>query len=160
MNNSTTDNLIEQIESISLNQSEFYVEETSTLVSQDKKFFITKIRLNFYQLWSMFRQIPFIHTNGKCKYEWIIRQENSNRIFSIYDWNNKNKLIDTTQWYIRSNTPDCTDFLKTLSDAIECYNLYYKHQIENNIFDNDTLDPVVYEIKHNFIKHLSLLQTL
>lgn len=153
------DNLTTQIENISLNQLQFYVENT---YSPDKKFFIIKINLNFYQLWCMFGQIPFIHTKGKCKYEWIIRQGNSNRIFSIYDWNNKNKLMNTTQWYIRSNMPgDCSDFLKTLSDAIECYNLYYKHIIEkNSSYIVDEIDQVAYEIKHNLTKHLDLLQTL
>jgi len=165
--NSMTDNLIKQVENISLDQSQcqFYVENT---YDPDKKFFIMKISLNFYQLWSILGQIPFIHKNGRCKYEWIIRQGNSNRIFSIYDWNNKNKLLNTTQWYIRSNMPgDSSEFLKTLSDAIECYNLYYKHQMENNL--HDTLPEletdihffqILHEIKHNFIKHFSLLQTL
>jgi hypothetical protein len=151
--------LIEQLKNISLNKSKFYVE--CTRVQHDKKFFITKIRLNFYQLWSIFGQIPIIHTKGKCKYEWIIRQENSNRIFSIFDWNNKNKLMDTTQWYIRSNMPDdCSDFLETLADAIECYNLYYKHQIENETETSFPLDPDVYEIKNNLKKYICLLKTL
>ena len=91
-----------------------------------------------------------------------MQQQNSEAL------NNKNKLLNTTQWYIRSNMPgDSSEFLKTLSDAIECYNLYYKHQMENNL--HDTLPEletdihffqILHEIKHNFIKHFSLLQTL
>jgi len=170
MTDANTDILIKQIETISINEPEpvFYVDNED--LNPDKKFFITKIRLDFYQLWCIFGEIPIIHKRGKCKYEWIVRQKNSNRIFSIYDWNNKNKLMNTTQWYIRSNIQgDTGDFLKTLSDAIECYNLYYKDRIEKKTFDepicdldehSDIVDQVLHEIKNTFIENLSLLKSL
>lgn len=158
--NSTTDHLIKQMEnSLHLTdsyKSQFYIEDT---YEPDKKFFITKISLNFYQLWCIFGQIPFIHTKGKCKYEWIIRQENTNRIFSIYDWNNKNKLINTTQWYIRSNMPDdSSDFLQVLTDAIECYNLYYKQIYDETYTSYDTANQDQDET--DMVEYLSFLETL
>lgn len=158
----TTDNLIKQMEnSLHLTdpyKSQFYIDD---IYESDKKFFITKINLDFYQLWYMFGQIPFIHTKGKCKYEWIIRQENTNRIFSIYDRNNKNKLMNTTQWYIRSNMPDdSSDFLQVLTDAIECYNLYYKHLTENKSSDYISDDTVDQEAERESLEHLSFLESL
>ena len=173
----STENLIKRIEKISIEnkvESEinvFYIDNEYESPNEPKKFFITKIRLNFYQLWCMFGQIPVIHTKGKCKYEWIIKQENSDRIFSIYDWNNKSDLLNTKQWYIRSNTQDDpSDFLEVLSDAIECYNKYYKHHMENSNFmndddieideDSDELSDVLKQIKNNFIYHKYILQTL
>lgn len=177
-----TENLIKKIEKLQIKnkvvESEhetnvFYIDNELN-ASGPKKFFITKIKLHFSQLWCMFGQIPIIHTRGKCKYEWVIKQENSDRIFSIYDWNNKSDLMHTTQWYIRSNSPDDpSDFLKILSDAIECYNIYYKHHIENNNFMNNDADEdvmsedddyivseVLKQIKNNFIYHKSILQRL
>lgn len=184
----STENLIKRIEKISIENivesesviNRFYIDnEFNESPNKPKKFFITKIRLNFYQLWCMFGQIPVIHTKGKCKYEWIIKQENSDRIFSIYDWNNKSDLLNTKQWYIRSNTQDDpSDFLEVLSDAIECYNKYYKHHMEHSNFMNDDenfdietrdietsenfdeLSDALKQIKNNFIYHKYILQTL
>lgn len=155
--NLSTDDLITQMENVCLDKCKFYIDD---IYESDKKFFITKINLNFYQLWYMFGQTPFIHTKGKCKYEWIIRQENTNRIFSIYDWNNKNKLVNTTQWYIRSNMQgDSSDFFETLTNAIECYNLYYKHLIENKSSDYISYDTVDQDERES-LEHLDFLESL
>lgn len=167
----TADFLIEKFEKIELDpEISFYLDNSPELYDPDKKFFITKIRLDFQQLWCMFGEIPIIHKRGKCKYEWVIHQTNSNRIFSIYDWNNKNDLMHTTQWYIRSNMPgDSSLFLKTLSEAIECYNTFYKHKIhtlyesslnENTNENEKLVNEVLSDIKQNFMQNIDLLQTL
>ena len=180
----STNNLIKQIENISITDesldsslTNFYSDnstkvelqvqqdkqDTNNYINLKKNFFVTKIKLNYYQLWCIFGQIPIVHDKGKCKYEWIIKQENSNRIFSIYDWNNKSNLVNTKQWYIRTNTSDDpSDFLEILSNALECYNRFYKYSVENESFSNDNkaIHKILQELKEEFIKHKYILECI
>jgi hypothetical protein len=139
----------------------FYIDNTLDI---SKNYFITSVNLNFYQIWSLFNELPIIHKNGKCKYEWRFQQKSEDPIFCIYDWKNPKSLLQTKKWYIGSNTQDeekNSEFLKNLCDAIECYNLYYK-SIENHIFRSN--DPVIHkrlqQIKYSIIKYRELLKSL
>ena len=116
--------------------SKFYVDNSLEI---DNNYFITSVNLNFYQMWCMFNTMPVIYKSGKCKYEWKFKKENTDVVFCIYDWNNKNSLLRTKKWYIGSNTEDkvqIAEFLKILCDAVECYNKYYKC-VEENVFTNN-----------------------
>jgi hypothetical protein len=140
-----------------------YYIDNSLEISEN--YFITSVNLNFYQIWSIFNEIPIIHKNGKCKYEWRFQQKPGEPIFCIYDWNNPKTLLQTKKWYIGSNVKDdekISNFLKNLCDAVECYNIYYKC-IENHIFTNSS-DPIVnkrlQQIKLSIIKYRELLKSL
>lgn len=139
-----------------------YYIDNSLEISEN--YFITSVNLNFYQIWSIFNEIPIIHKNGKCKYEWRFQQNPREPIFCIYDWNNPKTLLQTKKWYIGSNVKDdekISNFLKNLCDAVECYNIYYK-SIENHIFTNR--DPIInkrlQQIKLSIIKYRELLKSL
>ena len=139
--------------------SKFYVDNSLEI---DNNYFITSVNLNFYQMWCMFNTMPVIYKSGKCKYEWKFKKENTDVVFCIYDWNNKNSLLRTKKWYIGSNTEDkvqIAEFLKILCDAVECYNKYYKC-VEENVFTNN--EPLVnnclQEIKRELIKNEHLLR--
>jgi hypothetical protein len=139
----------------------FYIDNNLDI---KENYFITSVNLNFYKIWSIFNEIPILHKNGKCKYEWRFQQNQGEPIFCIYDWNNPNSLLQTKKWYIGSNTNNeekNSEFLKNLCDAIECYNIYYK-SIENHIFTSK--DPVVHkrlqQIKYSIVKHKELLKSL
>ena len=130
-----------------------------------ENYFITSINLNFYQIWSIFNTLPLIHTHGKCKYEWRFQKSKDEPIFCIYDWNNTKSLLQTKKWYIGCNVNNddkIAEFLKTLCDAIECYNLYYKC-LEKHIFINKKC-PIVHkrlqEIKLSIINNRDLLKKL
>jgi hypothetical protein len=157
---SESKDFIKSFENISIS-TPFYIDNNLDI---KENYFITSVNLNFYQIWSIFNEIPIIYKNGKCKYEWRFQQNQGEPIFCIYDWNNPNSLLQTKKWYIGSNTNNeekNSEFLKNLCDAIECYNLYYK-SIENHIFTSK--DPVVHkrlqQIKYSIVKHKELLKSL
>ena len=118
--------------------------------------FVAKVQLSFYQIWSMFSELPVIYKSGKCKYEWKFRHVKTGAVFSIYDWNNKNRLLQKKTWYIGCNINDdkiVSEFLAVLCDAIECYNKYYKKEIENKTFKSD--NPIVQNALDSFRKSIS-----
>jgi len=156
----TDKELIESFENTSIS-TPYYVDNTLDI---SENYFITSVNLNFYQIWSLFNELPIIHKNGKCKYEWRFQQKPGYPIFCIYDWKNPKSLLQTKKWYIGSNTQDeekNSEFLKNLCDAIECYNIHYKC-IENHVFTND--DPIVHkrlqQIKYSIVKYRELLKSL
>jgi hypothetical protein len=127
----------------------------NTLDSNNSRF-VAKVQLSFYQIWSMFCELPVVYKSGKCKYEWKFKHVRTGAVFSIYDWNNKNKLIQTKTWYIGCNTDDnnaISEFLAVLCQAIECYNKYYKTAIEKRTFNSD--NPVVQQAIDYFRKSIS-----
>lgn len=126
-------------------------------VDSNHSYFIAKVSLNFYQLWSMFGELPCVYKSGKCKYEWKFRQIDGDVVFSIYDWNNPNKLLNTKKWYVGCSRNDkvlVSEFLKVLCDAIECYNKYYKLPIQDRSFSSEI--PRVNEILKDIKKYLVL----
>lgn len=115
--------------------------------------YVMTVSLNFYQLWSLFGMLPTLRpragskrkTNKKMagtKYEWKLqcfKNGCTSSVWSIYDWNNKNKLLQTNEWHIATNATDTTEikaFLEHFMNAIMCYNKYYKC-IENNVYTSN-----------------------
>lgn len=163
--NASMDDLINQItnlkveENIVNNNPIFTVDNT---IDTSKKYYVTSIQLNFYQLLSIFSKIPCVYYSGKCKYEWKISSDFGT--FSIYDWNNKNSLLETTNWNIGTDVQDTihiAEFMQNLCDALECYNQYYKC-IEYGIFESDdvSIDNNLKMIKKEFEKNEKLLKKL
>jgi hypothetical protein len=128
-------------------------------------YFITDVCLNFYELWTIFREIPNINNDKKIKYSWNFISKDEKYIFVLCDWNNDKKLLQTRNWRILSNIVDeviVSRFLKTLCDALECYIKYYKSSIESRDFnsDNKEVNRCLQEIKRSLIENREILKTL
>lgn len=140
----------------------FYLDNS---LDTDGSRFVAKVQLNFYQLWSMFMDLPCVYSSGKCKYEWKMLHNRTGAVFSIYDWNNRCSLLQTKTWYIGSTTSDDTvisEFLEVLCDAIECYNEYYKTAIETKTFTSTfpKVQSVLDTIKRSIIENRDSLRSL
>ena len=160
------DNTNDILENISSKLEEMSIENTQTKTQTQKFFldnnvdtnhsyFIAKVNLNFYQLWSIFKELPCVYQAGKCKYEWKFCHVDSDAVFSVYDWNNNNNLLNTKKWYVGCNRNDkvlVSEFLKVLCDAIECYNKYYKTAIETKTFSSKI--PIVNDALQDIKTHL------
>lgn len=134
-------------------------------LDSNHNYFVAKVQLNFYQIWSMFGELPCIYESGKCKYEWKFCHIASGTVFSLYDWNNPNNLLTTKTWYIGSSVNDKTltaEFLSVLCDAIECYNTYYKIPIQNKTFKSEIpeVQQALHVIKQNICTFKSTLLEL
>lgn len=128
-------------------------------------YFITDVCLNFYELWTIFRELPNINNDKKIKYSWTFTEENEKYIFVLCDWMNDKKLLQTRKWRILSNTRNdiiITRFLKTLCNALECYNKYYKNKIESRDFNSDNVEVnrCLQEIKVSLINNKEVLKNL
>lgn len=128
-------------------------------------YFVTKVKLNFYQVWSLFNKLPNVYEYGKCKYEWKFTSKNNDYVFVICDWNNDKSLLQTNTWNILSNTLDddiISKFLKNLCDALECYNEYYKESIESHTFtsENPIINTCLQEIKKTLVENKDILKRL
>lgn len=127
--------------------------------------FITEVCLNFYELWSIFRELPNVNNDNKIKYSWTFISRDTNYVIVLCDWMNDKKLLQTRKWRILSNTNDDTTiskFLETLCDALECYNKYYKSKIESRDFnsDNHEINRCLQEIKVSLINNKEILKSL
>lgn len=127
-------------------------------------YFITDVCLNFYELWAILREIPNIN-NDKIKYSWTFTDKENGFVFVLCDWKNENKLLHTRHWRILSNTLNDTivsKFLKTLCNALECYNKYYKRSIESRDFssDNQEVNRCLQDIKLSLIVNREILKSL
>jgi hypothetical protein len=143
-------------------EQRFYLDNN---LDSDHSYFVAKVQLNFYQIWSMFRELPRINKSGKCKYEWKFCHIKTGAVFSLYDWNNKNCLLSTKNWYIGCNINDkalVSEFLSVLCEAIECYNTYYKTAIETKTFTSDIpeVQDALREIQMTIYNNKELLKSL
>jgi len=147
---------------------------------------ITKIDMNFYQLWCLLGELPILHQSGtfnedvvrrqgtfnedvvrrqgKSKYEWrFIRKDIPNVIFTIYDYNNKNNFLNTKVWYLGSTTK-CKvynkEFVNTFINGIKCYNTYYRQGIETHNFTSDNLivNQNLQRIRSELIEYRDLIK--
>jgi hypothetical protein len=134
-------------------------------LQNDCCYFVAKVQLSFYQLWCMFAELPVIYKSQKCKYEWKFNHIETGAVFSIYDWRNKNSLLNTKTWYIGGSVNDKTivnEFLQVLCDAIECYNKYYKVPIETKTFRSDIpeVQNALDSIKSSILDNRDILKSL
>lgn len=159
--NSKIDELTNKLKILNTKETIFVLDQDLNTTNTK---FITSIKINFLQLWSIFNTtLPYVYKNDKCKYEWKIAGRDGT-IFSIYDWNNNKKLLQTTEWHISSNVVDpiyINEFMENLCDALECYNTYYKC-MEKNIFEdeNPIVDSSLKIIKYELLKNKEILKTL
>jgi hypothetical protein len=161
------DKLIKDLESVDLESEEvpFFILDNDIKRDNLKLYFITDVCLNFYELWAIFRVIPNINNDDKIRYSWTFTDKDAKYIFVLCDWNNENKLLQTRNWRILSNTLNdkiVSKFLKTLCGALECYNKYYKHCIETRDFssDNKEVNRCLQDIKISLIKNREILKSL
>lgn len=134
-------------------------------IQADDLYFVTRVQLNFYQIWSIFNTLPIVTTSGKCKYEWRFVSKNKKHIFTICDWNNDKSFLKTKTWHILSNTLDDDIvglFIKTLCDALECYNKFYKISIEARDFtsENSVVHTCLQNIKISLIQNKDVLKNI
>jgi hypothetical protein len=144
---------------------DIYVNERD-ISSGQANYMIMKIRLNFYQIWSIFNSIPLINSskNAKSKYKWVFSDETGKCVYTIYDWNNSNRLLNTREWYIGANKlgkASIDNFLQVLCYAIECYNTYYRC-IEENIFSSKypVVDENLKRLKMELDDHKHVLELI
>ncbi|NBP00071.1 MAG: hypothetical protein EBU90_08055 [Proteobacteria bacterium] len=167
VNKNATDTLTSQLSGLSLEKSEYVLDQS--LVVRDAVH-VTKIRLNFYQLWSMFGTLPVVYEKGKSGYLsegtrfYEYKIQGPTALFTVYAWNMKGTFLQENQWYIGSTAQDSNDtkaFLEYLYEALECYSLYYKG-IERHIFESEhpEVDCHLKLIKRELIEHRELLKTL
>lgn len=150
------------------NHSRFLL--NNKIITEGMKFnFVTDVKLDFYQLWSMFNIVPIVNKNGKTKYEWrFTTTEQSDVIFILCNVPNKESnlnFINTKYWRILCNKKDDVIigyFLKTLCDALECYNTYYKESIESHTFisEDPLINSCLQKIKNSIIKNRDILKTI
>lgn len=159
--------LIKDLEMVDLDDVEgpFFLLDNDIKRDNLELYFITDVCLNFYEIWTIFREIPNINNDKKIRYSWNFISKDKRYIFVLCDWNNENKLLHTKNWRILSNTSDeiiISKFLKTLCNALECYNKYYKKNIETRNFksDNTEVNRCLQEIKRSLIENREILKSL
>lgn len=168
--NQNVDKLINEmtksVDKIALSDEAGYVQKFTLDNSLDSNGsrFVAKVQLSFYQIWSMFMEMPVVKS-GKCKYEWKFSHVKTGAVFSIYDWNNKNSLVQTKTWYIGTTSDDnqvVSEFLSVLCQAIECYNKYYKTPIEKRTFTSDDprIQDALDQFRRSITEHKNILVTL
>ena len=143
-------------------EAKFYLDND---LDSNHSYFVAKVHLNFYQMWTIFRILPCVYESGKSKYEWKFKHVSSDTVISIYDWNNKDSLLNTKLWYIGSSSNDkkiVGEFLSVLCDAIQTYNVYYKQPIEEKTFtsDNESVDKELKVIKRSLVEKREILKKL
>jgi hypothetical protein len=161
------DNIVNEMSRMDINQggkikAKFCLDNT---LDSNHSYFVAKVQINFYQMWSMFREIPRVYESGKCKYEWNFSHIKTGAVFSIYDWNNRNNLLSTKTWYIGCNVNDkvlTSEFLSVLCEAIECYNKYYKVPIETKTFSSNIpeVHDALQDIKQSIYNNKKQLKEL
>ena len=159
--------LIKDLEMVDLDDVEgpFFLLDNDIKRDNLELYFITDVCLNFYEIWTIFREIPIINNDKKIRYSWNFISKDKRYIFVLCDWNNENKLLQTKKWRILCNTTDeiiVSKFLKTLCNALECYNKYYKKSIESRDFssDNKEVNRCLQEIKGSLIENREILKSL
>lgn len=160
--NSLTDNISKMDIDDSKSNQTFILDNS---LNNDCCYFVVKVQLSFYQLWSMFSELPCVYQSKKCKYEWKFLHVNTGAVFSIYDWNNKENLLNTKTWYIGASVNDkalINEFLMVLCDAIECYNKFYKTPIETKTFSSDIkeVQNALDSIRKSIVEKRDLLKSL
>ena len=170
------DQLTDALDEMNFEGSNFVIDNYTSYTKNEMKM-ITKIDMNFYQLWSLLGELPILRRSctfnedvvrrqGKSKYEWrFIRKDIPNVIFTIYDYNNKNNFLNTKVWYLGSTTK-CKvynkEFRDTFLDGIKCYNTYYRQGIETRNFTSD--NPIVHQnlqrIKRELIEYRDLIKAI
>lgn len=159
--------LIENLEKVELESEEhqYFILDNNIHRDNLRLYFITEVCLNFYELWTIFRELPNVNNDKKIKYSWTFTDKNDKCVIVLCDWMNDKKLLQTGKWRILSNTKDDTiisKFLKTLCDALECYNRYYKSKIESRDFnsENQEVNRCLQEIKVSLINNREILKSL
>lgn len=157
-------NLVENLEKVDLTDKYFVLNNEIRRDSLEL-YFITEVYLNFYELWTIFREIPTKNNDKKIKYSWTFETDDEKYVFVLCDWMNDKNFLQTKRWRILSNTLDddiISRFLKTLCDALECYNTYYKESVESHTFisDNKDVNKYLYDIKVSLVENKELLKSL
>jgi hypothetical protein len=139
---------IDKLASLSVhkNSEEFY--EVDSAIDTKNCMYISKVRLNFYQMWYLFRCIPRVYPNGKSgllrglqMYEFCFRK--NKEIFILYGWGNE--ILKVKNWSIGTNTDNplsIKHFMETLFDMVQCYSKHYKC-MESNTWHSDNVEAHV-----------------
>jgi hypothetical protein len=170
------DEALEKIKNLVLEDTETEVEEY--VLERDNPMdcetsnarHVTEIKLNMYQLWAMFGQLPKVYEKGKSGlsnrlkfYEYIIRGRNTD-IFTIYAWGHEKGFLHTKKWNIGATTKNkgaIQHFMDYLFLALKIYSENYKC-IENNIFKSEDAetDKHMKKIKMELIENREKLKSI
>jgi hypothetical protein len=128
---------------------------------------VMKIRLNFYQLWAMFNQLPVVYEkiceDGEIRKYYEYRIKGDNDIYIIYGYGSEG-FLKLREWNIGSTTNNKNEiekFLRHLEKALKMYNEYYKG-IERHDFtsDNTDINEHMSIIKNGLLKYRETLKYL
>lgn len=160
------ESLTSQLEKTSLEEpfeQKYVLEQT---LDTSKVEHITHIRLNFYQLWALFRVVPCISESNRNRlYEYKIRPtDGSGDVFTIYIWSKKGQLFKEMDWNIGSTCTELEDiqnFLEYLFDALNVYSQMYKC-IENGVFksNNEMVNRQLQSIRSSLLYHREFFEQL
>ena len=156
------DNLINLMNNVSIKFDENYTVDNDIEIDITEMKPVVNISLNFSQLWSLFGEIPLIEP-FKCKlkkYFWIIKGPNDS-LFCILGYSSK--LLTNEDWVIITNSNDSSinqAFLTHLSEAIDCYDKYYRPILENEIISNSSSHSDAQKIKKELKQVIQLLQDI
>ncbi len=157
--------ITDMLDKIDLGEDSYFIIDNHVSYTKNEMKMITKIDINFYQLWSLLGELPILQ-KGHSKYEWrFIRKDLPNVIFRIYDYNNKNNFLNTKVWYLGSTT-QCKvhneEFLDTFLNGITCYNTYYRRGIESRDFTSDIqiVHQNLQKIKRELIEYRDLIKAI
>jgi hypothetical protein len=176
------DAALEQIKNLALNDTdtegttegtsdpelEYKIQPEGCLTSNARH--ITEIKMNMYQLWAMFGQLPRVYKKGHSSlmsnmkfYEYSIKGRNTD-VFTIYAWADKEGFLKTRKWNIGATTKDTAaiqHFMDYLFLALRLYSEHYKC-MENNIFTSKDkeVDMHLKKIKKELIENREALKSI
>lgn len=167
--------IIEKMSGLSINSTEESPIDSGYELNQSLEIiqevhYVTNIKMNFYQIWSIFGVLPNVYEKGKsgylndnCKYyEYKIKGPNA--FFTVGAWNMKGSFLQENKWNISTTTNNQSDiksFLEHLYKALELYSTHYK-MIEKHIFQstNEEIDMHLKRIKQELIENRETLKSL
>ena len=154
--------LKEDANSIDCTDPEFVLDNNLNI---DDLFFMIKIKVNFYQLWTIFRELPKTYRSKNCKYAWYFLHKPTGIIISIFDWKNEERFLNTKSWHIGASVNDknvIREFVKTLFEAVRVYEKWYRIPIEQKTFksDNPKVQMILQDIKVSIVKNKEILNSL
>lgn len=169
------DEALEKIKNLVLEDSE--VEDEEYVLERDNPQdcetsnarHVTEIKLNMYQLWAMFGQLPKVYEKGKSGvsrmkfYEYIIRGRKSD-IFTIYAWGHEKGFLHTKRWNIGATTKNegaIQHFMDYLFLALKIYSENYKC-MEKNVFKSGDVetDKHLKKIREELIENREKIKSI
>ena len=131
--------------------------------------FVTKINLNFYQLWSLFGELPIVTEQSdsvRC-YTFVVSSKvDPKELFFIYANGYKGSLLNLISWNIGTcqgvDPIHIQNFLEYLFDALKCFETYYQQNVSQLNFNhpNEIVQDNLNHIKNSLLHYHDVLVQL